>query len=256
MKLENGDLLESKFCDYIRSNIPAYEDIWGRYIGHDGYGKMITISHLSNDGSSKRTNFAEFNYTVLESILCMKLISEKALLITDIDSYLETMNYFISFQSHAGRIRDNVKGMLNLIIPEKSNELLQLLEDFYQQRNNILHGRKLPIRLEEGLILIPAIQGNEEHSNKWNSKMKWEEIVQTDLRFISDYLVETLQETCSKVNSIFYNLVEPIKKIIDTNKIEIPEFGETNKVQSAIPSASAYFYNYGKNPSGTTIQNS
>lgn len=79
MKLEQGDYLEVNFKETIRQLIPNYEIIWGKFIDHDGNGKMIKVDVLTKDRNSDREKFAEHFDTCMESIICMNSFVNKYL---------------------------------------------------------------------------------------------------------------------------------------------------------------------------------
>jgi len=226
MKLEKGDYLEFHNIDFIRQNLSWYEPIWGAYIGHDGKGSMIQVKGLSSADSSKRVNFSEYLYTCLESIICMNFISSKPLEV-DLgkpEEYLEMLNQFMAFKAHAGRLHDNAEKLLYLFLPlGRTEALMTRLNDIYQTRNTILHGKKMPYRIEESLVLIPEIQGEQESNSSWNSKMTWSEIKSEDLVFLTDYVSKTLLEICKTFNDILGNLREPVEDEIRKYSISIPD---------------------------------
>ena len=59
MRLESGDAIERNNIDWIRQNIPLYEEIWSIYIGHNGKGvplKGFTASQeIRNRGDRAST---------------------------------------------------------------------------------------------------------------------------------------------------------------------------------------------------------
>ena len=97
------------------------------------------------------------------------------------------------------------------------------LEDLYQQRNQVLHGKKLPIRIEENLVLIASPMGKEERAEKWNSNMNWSQFQETNFYFISDYLKSTVNEISKTYNNIVGNLMTPILNIVKTKGINLNE---------------------------------
>jgi len=246
MTLDGGDLLESSNAAFIRERLPAYEQIWSRYIGHDGKGKLINLPHLTPDQSNERIVFAERHYTVLESIICMKELLQENYIVNDISTYLNVLNKFICFYAHAGRIRDNMEKLITKTFgTDKSNLMMQRLEDIYQQRNNALHGKKVPIRIIDTMLIMPFLKGNEEAGNNWHSDLTWAELKNLDENFLNDTLKTLFELVGIEVNSLLSNLIEPIKAIVIEQNIVLPD---QHNNQLFIPAASGTF----KNPSGGT----
>lgn len=226
MNLEQGDYLELKFKDTIRQLIPNYETIWGSYIGHDGNGRMINVIGLTAEENTRREKFAEHFYTCMESMICMNYIAEEYTItdLTNPSEYLNLLNSFMAFQAHAGRVRDNSNELLGLhFTNDRVNELMPQLEDLYQQRNQVLHGKKLPVRIEESLVLIAPPMGKEDRPEKWNSKMNWTEFPESNFEFISEYLKSTVTEISNAYNNMVGNLITPILDIVKTNGIKLDE---------------------------------
>ncbi|HTB05764.1 MAG TPA: hypothetical protein VK806_02340 [Bacteroidia bacterium] len=235
--LEKGDRLEVAYIETIRNLVPAYESIWSTFIGHDGKGRMLKVDNLPGEESNKRISFSEYNYTCIESIICMKQISDN---LVEVDfavpsSYISALNNFLAFQANAGRVRDNIKKMLELYLAEKVAEIMNLLEDLYQKRNTIIHGKKLPFRVEEQLMLIPKVKGKGEDDFGWNSSMSWQDD-NSELIFVYDFYKESLEEIASLYNRILYNLAEPINEIIKVYNISLRFPDEQNAATH--PSAS------------------
>jgi len=228
MKLEQGDYFEVNFKDTIRQLIPHYETIWGRYIGHDGNGKMMYVAGLTTDEVNKREKFAEHFYTCMESIICMKSLAEECDTV-DIkipSEYIDLLNSFMSFQAHAGRIKDNACKFLRLYFTQgRVDELIAQLEDVYQQRNQVLHGIKLPVRIVDSLVLIAVPMGKEERPEKWNSNMNWSQFQQSDFEFIKDYLELTVTQVSDAYNNLVGNLIKPILDEVKTKGINLDQDG-------------------------------
>ena len=226
MNLEQGDYLEVNFKEIIRQLIPNYETIWGKYIGHDGNGRMVKVEGLSSDENTEREKFAEHFYTCMESVICMQNISNEctSINLANPTEYLILLNSFMAFQAHAGRVRDNAIKLLSLHLPsDRVNELMPQLEDLYQKRNQVLHGKKLPIRIEDSLVLIASPMGKEDRPEKWNSDMNWSEINESNFNFISYFLKSTVAEISNAYNNLVGNLISPILSIVKEKGINLDE---------------------------------
>jgi len=229
MNLEQGDYLEVNFKDTIRQLLSNYETIWGSYIGHDGNGRMINVDGLTGDEKRSREKFAEHFYTCMESIICMNSLAEdcNTVDIKKPNEYINLLNSFMSFQAHAGRVRDNAIKLLNLYFnQERVNELITQLEDVYQQRNQVLHGKKLPVRIDESLVLIAPPMGKEDRPEKWNSGMSWSDFHYLDFDFIKDYLKLTVDQVSTAYNNLLGNLIGPILDVVKDKNINLDEVGK------------------------------
>ena len=226
MKLESGDVIEIYYKEFIRQYIPKYELIWGKFIGHDGNGQMIPVDSLSVAEQEKRINFSEFLYTCIESFVCMFEISRENIRInlTNPPEYLTMLNKFIAFQGHAGRIKDNTEDLLLIYFrEERVKELMTRLNDTYQQRNTILHGKKLPLSIEDSMVLIATPKGEEESIKEWHSQMNWQNFDSEQMIFLEDYLRNSLEQISQTFNDILSNLEEPIYQIVKDFSIEIDQ---------------------------------
>jgi len=236
MKLDiskHGDILEQTYYQVIQTKLPAYEEIWKRYIGNDGQAKLIDIDVLTDDEKNNRIKFSQYHYSAFESIICIKELIDEAnkTKITDIQSYLKINNMFLAFQAHCGRIRDCVKRMGELF---GDKYLYQKLDEYYEQRNEALHGCKIPFMVIEGFIAIMPIKGKTEDNSKWNNKKSWQDVNTNDFNFLSDYMNKIYEEICSILNSCLYQLLEPIESIMKThnmrlepNKSEYPNYNSS-----------------------------
>ena len=140
--------------------------------------------------------------------------------------YLNLLNSFMAFQAHAGRVRDNAIKLLSLHFPkDRVNELMPQLEDLYQKRNQVLHGKKLPVRIEDSLVLIASPMGKEDRPEKWNSDMNWSEFNKSNFNFISDFLKSTVTEISNAYNNLVGNLITPILNIVKEKGIILDRSG-------------------------------
>jgi hypothetical protein len=223
MKLEQGDYLENNYSNFIRQNIPAYEAIWGSFIGHDGSGNFIQINNLPTELQNSRKNFSEYLYTCIESFVCLEEICQSNFSV-DFEKpaeYLKVLNQFISFQAHSGRIHDNLSRLLYIYLNDRDAErLIARLYDTYQKRNNVLHGKKLPCRIEDSLVMIVKLDDSKTEGG-WTSDLNWNEYNPKEVVILSDYLKDTLNEICLVFNDIINNLIEPINKLIKEYRIVI-----------------------------------
>jgi len=253
---KHGDILEQHYYSIIEQHIPAYEEIWTRYIGNNGKAKLIHIDNLSAEESKKRILFSQYHYSAFESIVCIQeLINDvDNIELRDIKNYVRLNNYFLSFQAHAGRIRDCVKKMGECF---DVNDLYMILDDFYQQRNEILHGSKIPFLIVDGFYAIPLIKGSDEDAEKWHDKMGWDDIQNKDqnYKFINDHMTESYREILKLLNRCLYHLLPYIKQIVENYGFHLEPNNDIEYI-SDITAPGLYgnhFYNYlSSSTSGST----
>ena len=159
----HGDWLEKEAASFIKSSIPYYEEIWKRFIGHQGNGKMADMIRIEETDENSRRSFAQHHYTVLESLYFMKLIVDdvaQTTIIDSFDSYRKTINQIMTFQAYSGRLRDNMgKCFLIMVNNDKSEEVHKRLDTFYHQRHVFIHGKKVPFTIDsDKLFQIPEIK--------------------------------------------------------------------------------------------------
>ena len=158
--------------------------------------------------------------------------------------YIRFLNDFLAFQANAGRVKDNFEKLLHIYLNKKSeNEISRSLNSIYQERNNVIHGRKVPYSLFENLVLIAPPEGEKNDDKKWNDKMSWNQFDKKDLVFLVDYLSETLHEICIISNDILGQILGPIRGLIKQYNIIITSIGPSKANIDA--SGSIYYHNSG-----------
>jgi hypothetical protein len=221
-KLEfHGDSLERAYADFICQRFPVYEEIWKIYIGNNSKAKIIALDHLEPNLSANRVQFSEYNYSCLESIILLKRIVDRYLVervLNNIEEYLDSQNDFLLFQLHLGRIKDLVEKM-GVIINKKGIE--KELNEYYQQRNTVIHGKKLPFIFIEGVLGIPIPKGQDEDIGKWSSDKNWDDVDANSFELISEFYKVTFDNLLICLNKVYFNILTSIKSIVQVNNIEI-----------------------------------
>ncbi|XDD44063.1 hypothetical protein AB3N58_06885 [Leptospira sp. WS60.C2] len=233
---EHGDLLETEYSNLLKTKLPSYNEIWSRYIGNDGKGNIPEIPSLSSKENQRRTDFSQKLYTILESLICLHEISQNSeyLKIANIKEHIQITNMQMAFFGHLGRIRDNMSKMgIMFDLPELSLPL----EEFYQQRNTILHDKKIPFAIVDGELFIPQIKGKEENNSVWNDKKNWDDVSVMDLKEFNIILSEILDKMFNISNKCLYKILEKIIIEIRTNEYQL------EKPQNHFPTASGTIEN-------------
>lgn len=208
---KSGDLLERSYSNLIKTRIPAYEEIWKMYIGHDGQGRMLEVNGLSANQEKTRVTFSQYHYTCLECIVGMNFIIEKAkhYSFSKINDLLQQNIDFIAFHAYVGKIRDGIETMGTLM---SKPDLFLKFDNYWKERCVVIHDKKLPFSIIDGVYLIlKKPQLIKDYAN--NEEFSWYSFNENDFAFISDYLTETFEGVLNELNSSLFDLLNAIKKI-------------------------------------------
>jgi len=220
---KHGDNLEKEYSDFIRTNIPNYEEIWKRYIGNDGNNHLIKVVNLSPEEERDREFFSQFNYTALESFISIyetqcELREFKVDLNNKVKSLLKLFNSFILFWALIGRFNDNIKKIQDIL--NKIN-LISDLYDFYQARNQILHDRKIPYLIIDEEIMIPTVLTSTQTDQDWNEWKSWFDMNPDRYVTFSEALEKTYLALLKTYNSILSKILDRVKDICKDNSIAL-----------------------------------
>lgn len=215
----HGDWLEKEAADFIRCNIPAYEDIWQHFIGHRGDGFIAMMNNISQEDEEKRRNFAQHHYTILESLYFMQCIVDEVSetpVVNDFPTYRKILNQIMAYQAYAGRLRDNMeKCFIIMANKDEADKALQRLEEFYHQRVVFVHGRKVPFAIDQDkLFKIATIKKNTASPLGFGLEMPWEAIDKDDMQYLEDALTSSINELKPIVNDLLSKLYNYVQEFI------------------------------------------
>lgn len=205
---EHGDHLERNYSDFIRKYFNNYEDVWKIFIGNKGNDTKAEIVGISIDLDTKRQNFSEHTYTILQSLILIHRLIEKREFTKTIsnttEDILDLQNNLLLFFTHLGRINDNVESVTH-IIDLKSSETTELLKEFYHQRHILVHGKMVPIIFKQnGEILLPELSKNGTDITGWYHKEhSWKDINKLPKSELEQTATKLYFELISKLNEIF-----------------------------------------------------
>ena len=180
----HGDLLERTAIDFIRGRIPLYEETWKKYIGHQGNGMPANLCYSQgdiidseHDLANQRQFFAQYHYTILESLYgCKRIIDDS--MRRNINNIFLILDDILLFHTYLGRICDSIERASNQIginFEEKDLEDKEIVKSLTKNRNPVMHGPHVPIRADKNnndKIYI---------SNSWDDKTgKWTNTLQSD----------------------------------------------------------------------------
>lgn len=161
----NGDLIEQHFADRINKVIPAYTKLWAEYIGNDGKANALPMPKTKKNAEESREKYWQRFYTILESLAICWDIEEELHQIKNITSfkvYAKNLNQWMAFYSHMGRIHDMVKRTAEEL---KRDDLLKPFDDYWKERNIVLHGPKVPMKLVYNELAVASLG---ESPRDWN----------------------------------------------------------------------------------------
>lgn len=237
---EHGDRIERRYIAIINEQLPAYGLIWSMYIGNDSKGRIPEVTGLSDAEKEKREKFSQAHYTCLESVIGMYEIIEftKYNQYYEIPDYIRQNNDFMAFVAHMGRIRDNVEKMGELFgIPSLPSKL----SEYYQERNTVLHGAKVPFMLKEQVMFIANLKGTGVENTAWHDKMVWSKFYKDDYKEIAKYLTETYNEVTSILNSCLYKVFPKIKEIKEKTSFQFVMPKDANYFDPHVSGDGRYF---------------
>lgn len=217
---KHGDALEKEFSYLILDKIPKYNLIWKKYIGHDGSGKMLPPIGLSDKQKEKRVLFAEYHYTILESVIGIHVIIFKSdeYSFKSVKDLILQNNDIISFHAHVGRIRDCIKKIGELF---SNNGLYLRFDKCWKERCAVLHSKKLPMAIIDGIYLVLKDAELIEDNKQVQS---WNDCDADDFNFLSDYLKTTYESIINEVNSSLAAIYDNLKNEFTNFKFDFTNF--------------------------------
>ena len=203
MKLEQGDVFERTYADWIRQHLPYYETLWQNFIGHDGRGQPLQLTDLSEAQERQRKKLYQAHYSA--AIGCFQIdqtineIEENLGKVTDIAGFLAEQRRLYCFICLVGNVRDMFKQM-----DEATNlkgDAYSPLQDFYALRSHILHSPRMPVKIDnDGLIQIPVIAKQNAKHHEWDDKSAWTDFQNADFVYLSEFCKQTRKEFFSVIN--------------------------------------------------------
>lgn len=220
-----GDAIERLHSEFILTVLPEYDRIWSAYIGNDGNDRMLPIRGLRDDLEDVRKKVSQYNYTSLESIVCMRRLGEKysshQAKVPGVDSpeYLDFLNDLLAFHANIGRIQDMVEKTTYLL--KTGDTWKRFLNGAFKKRNVVLHGHKVPIAIVHGVIEIPPIAESDPHRS-WHDEKNWGDVPVVAFNFFSDYMPKVTTDIARGMNNFLGMAYGRIAEKFGTKKIIFP----------------------------------
>jgi hypothetical protein len=221
----HGDLIERYFADRIHEVILAYARFWARYIGNDGNAQALPMPNAKKDAEESRERYWQRFYTILESLAICWDIEEELIELQEIYSfkvYAKNLNQWMAFYAHLGRIHDMVKATVNEL---KRPDLLKPFDDYWQERNIILHGPKVPMKLVYNVLAVPSFGYS---PRNWNDKMVWSQLGPADFEFIAAGVTSILRGLEPRLNRCFAELYKILPASYGWQPVVWPGASEQN----------------------------
>ena len=236
----HGDDLEKKYSEEIISKVYAYDLIWSNFIGNNGLNQLVSLRNFPVQKNDYRKRFSEHHYTIIQSIICLRLIKEDIILFnaSQSDAVLRIQNHILSFYGHMGRIFDNLLQLVYYYgrIADKITKELDLdemvhdnrfvrpmvkeIEEFYYQRHIVLHGKQVPIGSDKiGNIIFPILKTEKNNPAGYDKTMTWSEV--GEMTLLTDSITEIETNLPSCVNSILHVMFNDLKKYLNEHNIVI-----------------------------------
>lgn len=244
MKLEQGDAFERANSGWIRQTLPHYEPLWSLYIGHSGHGWPLPISGLEPEKEKNRKKLYQAHYTA--AVGCYQIerifeeIDSKLGSVSDITAFLVEHRHLNCLMGYIGQVRDMYKFMDEAL--GQGESILRPLQDFYSLRSHILHGPRMPVRIEEGLIKIPKIAKQNKRFDEWDDKSYWDDFSATEFVFISDFCEQTKNEFFDLIRSQHAKIYSTACDYFGDSKVQETEMKEWHIENNAttFPAISAW----------------
>jgi hypothetical protein len=228
MNLESGDQFENHCADWIRANLPSYENIWSAFIGHNGRGWPMAISGLNADQERRRKKFYQAHYSF--AFACFQLgrfvdsIDDNLGKSKGFDGFAKDQVTLTSVMAYVGQVRDMFKQIDEAL--GMHGAILNPMQEFYVLRSHVLHGPRLPYQLEDGCVKIPKIAGGNAKVGEWDDKALWEDTDPKQYVFIADFCRITFTELMALVNKLHPAIFDAANKLLDGRRVDSEPTGE------------------------------
>ncbi|HRQ18295.1 MAG TPA: hypothetical protein PL085_14565 [Agriterribacter sp.] len=223
---EHGDLLEKEAAAFIEDKFCNYEEVWKIFVGHTGNGTKAELPNYPY--KERRTKFAENSYTVLESsYFIYRMIISKVFMngIDNFDAYMNFSNSFVSFFAHLGRIHDTVIKASEAIEGDKENhkKFKEAIRHFYEGRNVVLHGKKVPLILDSlRLPKMPVIHTSLVNGKSWHDNFSiWAQADQMEHSYVEDNVSSFFDKLMQLINNRYAALKGIICKELKAHNTQL-----------------------------------
>ena len=233
---QHGDSLEVEAADFVHSHIPYYENIWAKFIGHQGNGQMPRVTGISTEIGRLRDDFAQNHYTVLESFYFMHKIAlaeKEPRTINDFEEYRRLIDALTAYFAYCGKVIDCLYKCFAIMgFPKnKPDPVNSTLKPFYEARHSFLHEKKTPLRFNESGHYKMPVMANIDKQNAWEGKLTWIESGNIEFNYIGEALYKMCEDMSTQVAALLANLYKWVDEFCEKNKIVLSEPPESTNQQ-------------------------
>lgn len=235
---KEGDWLEKVSAEFVLDKIPAYEQIWQIFIGHDQKGNKLDLDGANATTKEIQTKFAQSHYTILESLYFMKDLVREASLIKEVNSfadYQKAINIYVLFHSYSGRIKDNMFKCFECLAGKSQEDTLKNeFESFWHQRCIVLHGKKVPIVINSTTAIQFARLKRTTSDSGFGLESSWSNVTAEDFQDLAVHLDETFTELSKLTSNQLNRLFGCVKKFLKENNLKLLELKDSTLISNVV----------------------
>lgn len=238
--LEDGDDIERDNADWIRQNMPEYEELWSRFIGHDGKGSPPKdIGDLGKITSQNRERFYQAHYSLLATMLALEesktKLQENCGEVRDSKAYLAVQKEITCFMAHVGRVRDMFKKMDSAL--GLKGDVWKRFDDYYNQRSAFLHGPIPSQEIEDGLLKVPGFGNSSTGELKWTDESRWSERGGFAFKFAAQFTEDVMNDLLKLNKGALSDCLDKIKELAGRPLPKMPAPPKPQLEQRALSAA-------------------
>ncbi len=157
--------------------------------------------------------------------------------------FLVEQQRFMQLVTLIGHIRDMFKLLDDAL--GMGEAVYVPLQDFYAARSHIMHEPRMPVRVNDGLLMVPKIAMQNAAFGEWDDKSIWDEVDLNSFVFFADFC-RTLRDEFSKlIGSLHPKIYPAADNYFDGRRIVDMPSGEALPVEAIsgtciVPAISAF----------------
>lgn len=180
------------------------------------------MAGLDQNAEADRKMFYQAHYSFARSMFKLHRINENLEqtlgAVSDYDSFESAQDTLFTYCSYIGHVRDMFK-----IIEESLSfvgQFYSTLQEFYAQRSHVIHGPRIPARIEDGLLQIPAIGGENLVFGEWANKSTWDSVPPDKFGFMQEFVADTTNAFTRIVNELHGKVFDAADRRFGGKRIE------------------------------------